>query len=202
MVGLEYGEVFPTLDCIPGFLANNPSSRRFRNRCGCPRVPRGWLSFGAEVQSVQKPISASGTPGGGGEVINHLIALVGRAMAIAQLTHLDSCIGGATRRGPGGMFSARSAFTGADGPRRVSFASGVTVLGGEPTVEQSTDQSSMHRPDIQIHDPVFPDIPEEDDMDISLAKSEVPLPVLKPDGNSSLFNFSKELPGWFPGGYR
>ena len=65
-------------------------------------------------------------------------------------------------------------------PRRVSFVSGVTVLGGEPTLEQSPDQISVHRQDIQIHDPVCPDIPEEDDMDISIAKSDVTIPVLRP----------------------
>ena len=55
-------------------------------------------------------------------------------------------------------------------------------------------------------------------MDISLAKSEVPIPVLQPppgflhlswpreecelDGDQHLFDFSKELPGWLPWGYR
>ena len=48
----------------------------------------------------------------GGQVINRLLALVGRAMAIAQLTHHHSCIRGATRRGPRGMFSMWPTFTG------------------------------------------------------------------------------------------
>ena len=103
-------------------------------------------------------------------------------------------------------------------PLRISFASGVTVLGGDPTLEQSPDQIPVDRPDIQIHDPVCPDIPEEGDMDISIAEPDVPIPVLQPppgflhfswlreewgpDGDPSLFDFSKELPGWFPWGFR
>ena len=92
------------------------------------------------------------------------------------------------------------------------------VLGGDPTLEQSPDQIPVDRPDIQVHDQVCLDIPDEGDMDISIAEPDVPIPVLQPppgflhfswpweewgpDGDPSLFDFSKELPGWFPWGYR
>ena len=88
-------------------------------------------------------------------------------------------------------------------PHRVSFASGVTVLGGEPPLEQS--------PDIQIHDPVCPDITEEDEMDSMNAVPDVPIPVLQPppgfrqiswpreewgpDGDPSLFETSLGIKG-------
>ena len=82
-------------------------------------------------------------------------------------------------------------------------------MGGKPPLEQS--------PDILRHDLVCPDITEEDKMDIVSEETYVPIPVLRPppgfqqvswpweewgpDGDLSLFNFSKELPGWFPWGY-
>ena len=76
----------------------------------------------------------------------------------------------------------------------------------------------MDLPAIRIHDPVSPGIPEEDDMDVSVEVSYVPVPVLPPPsppgferfswpsavegpgGDTSPFNFSAELPGWFPRG--
>ena len=109
------------------------------------------------------------------------------------------------------MLSARHTFTRTDGsPVACHSPSGVTILGGEPSLEQS--------PDIQIHDPVCPDITEDDQMDIINAEPDVHVPILRPppgfrqlswpreewgpDGDPSLFDFSKELPGWFPWGYR
>ena len=87
----------------------------------------------------------------------------------------------------------------------MSFASGVAILGGDPSLEQS--------PDIRIHDPVCPDITEDDEMDIMNTELDVHIPVLRPppgfwqfawpreewgpDVDPSLFDFSKELPGWF-----
>ena len=72
-------------------------------------------------------------------------------------------------------------------------------------------------PDILIHDPVCPEIAEEDEIDIVSAETDVPIPVLRPppgirnlswpreewgpDGDPSLFNLLKELPGWFSWGY-
>ena len=78
------------------------------------------------------------------------------------------------------MFPVCAAFTGVGGPRRVSFASAVTVLGVAPDSEQSSDRVPGDLPDIPVHDPVCPDIPEEDDMDVSIKVSYVPVPVLPP----------------------
>ena len=108
------------------------------------------------------------------------------------------------------MCSTRHVFTGTDGPRRVlKFASDVTVLGGAPPMDKS--------PDILLHDPVCPEIDEEDEMDIVCATTDAPIPVVRhppgfrqfswpreewgPGGDPSLFDFAKELPGWFSWGY-
>ena len=83
--------------------------------------------------------------GGGRGVINHLIALVGRAVAIAQLTHLHISIpasGALPGEVPEECFPHGPLSRGPADPRRVSFASGVTVLGDEPTLELSPDRSS------------------------------------------------------------
>ena len=148
-------------------------------------------------------------------MINRLLALVARAMAIAQLTYLHISIP-ASGAPPGEV--PEECFPHSPDPHCVSFASGVMVLGGDPTLEQSPDHIPVNRPDIQIHDPVCPDIPEEGDMDISIAEPDVHIPILQPppgflhfswpqeewgpDGDPSLLDFSKDLPGWFPWGHR
>ena len=110
-------------------------------------------------------------------------------------------------------------------PCRVSFASEVTVLGTAPessAVRESTylcfpalpDPGPVDLPDIQIHEPVYALFPEEYPMDVSTAVSKLDFPLLPappgfehfvwqgatrgPGGNPSTFNFSAELPGWFP----
>ena len=134
-------------------------------------------------------------------------------MTIAQLTHLHISIpasGAPLGEVPEECFPRDTPSRGLTDPHCVSFASGVTILSGQPPLEQS--------PDFQIHDPVCPDITEEDEMDIMNAEPNVPIPVLRPpsrvsaifmatggvgpDGDPSLFEFSNELPGWFPWGYR
>ena len=113
--------------------------------------------------------------GGGGGVINKLLSLVGRAMAIVQLTHLHISIpasGSARGAIPEECFPpVPLPWVSAD-PRRVSFASEVTVLGVAPESEQSPDQVPGDLMEIQIHDPVCPDIPEEDTMDVSTEVSD------------------------------
>ena len=78
-------------------------------------------------------------------------------------------------------------------------------------INLSSDQILVDHPNIQIHDPVCPDIPEEGDMDISIAVLRPPPGFLQfswlleewgPGGDPSLFDFSKKLPSWFPWGYR
>ena len=72
-------------------------------------------------------------------------------------------------------------------------------------------------PDILIPDLVCPEIDEEDEMDTVCATTDAPIPVVRPPpgfwqfswpreewrpgGDPSLFDFAKELPGWFPWGY-
>ena len=68
------------------------------------------------------------------------------------------------------MFPRGTLSRGLTDPRRVSFTSGITILGGEPPLKQS--------PDILIHGPVCPDVTEEDKMDIVSAEMDVPIPVL------------------------
>ena len=101
-------------------------------------------------------------------------------MAIAQLTNLHILIpasGAPSGEVPEVCFPRGTPSRGLTDPRCVSFASGVTILGGEPLLEQS--------PDIQIHDP---DITEEDEMDIMNAEPDVPIPVLRPPtGVSAIF---------------
>ena len=80
------------------------------------------------------PIRRSG--GGGGGVLPRLLSFVAGAMAVAQLTHLHISIpasGAPPGEVPEECFPRRHAFTGTDGPRRVSFTGGVTILGGEPS---------------------------------------------------------------------
>ena len=101
-------------------------------------------------------------------------------------------------------------------PRRVSFASKVTVLGVSLESERLPDPVPVDLPDIQIHDPVYPCIPKEDNMDVSTEVSDTNVPVLPPPPgfecfswpkatggpgvDPSLFDFSAELPGRFPMG--
>ena len=149
-------------------------------------------------------------------VINKLLSL---AMAIAQLTHLHISIpasGALPGAVPQDCFpSVQLSRVSADS-RQVSFASAITILGAEPDSEQSPERVPVDRPTIQIHDPACPDIPEEDDMDVSSEVSDVPMAVLPPPpgfeqfslptavgwgGDPSLFDFSAELPKWFHGGW-
>ena len=91
-------------------------------------------------------------------------------------------------------------------PRRVSFASNATVLGDAPPLVSS--------PDIILHERLHPEIIDEDDMDTGGVMTVMPTPIVPPPpgfqqfswpreewsvgGDASLFDFAKELPGWFP----
>ena len=138
-----------------------------------------------------------------------LLSFVTRAMAVAQLTNLHISIpasGASPGEVPEEYFPRGVPSRGLTDPRRVSFASGVTVVGDDPLLDKSLD--------IQIHAPVCPDIVEDEDMDSVEAVIDVPVPVPRPppgferfswpreewgpDVDPSLFDFSKELPGWFP----
>ena len=111
------------------------------------------------------------------------------------------------------MFPVGTTFTGVGGlPPSFFFASATTILGAEPDSEQSPERVPMDRPTIQIHDPVCPEVPVEDDMDVSGEVSDNPEAVLRPPPGfeqfswltavgPSLFDFSAKLPKWFPGGW-
>ena len=167
------------------------------------------MPFDTQVTCLQGPISPAGPLGGGG---GEYFPGCYRLWAIAQLTHLHISIpasGAPPGEVPEECFPRGMPSRGLMDHRHVLFTSGVTVLGGEPPLKPS--------PDIQIHDPVCPDITEEEDMDSMNAVTDVPIPVLRPqpefrqfswpreewgpDGDPSLFDFSKELPGWCPCGY-
>ena len=134
-------------------------------------------------------------------------------MAVAQLTNLQILIpasGAPPGEVPEECFPRGVPSWGLTDPPCVSFASGVTVLGDDPLLEQS--------PDIRIHAPVCPDVAEDDDVDSVEVVLDVPAPFLRPptgfenflwpreewgpDGDPSLFDFSRELPGWLPWKYR
>ena len=200
----EHGEVLPSVDCAPGLVDNSPSSGRLGNSCGRPIVPRVPVPFG--IVSTRTPFPPSGAPGG---VLPRLLSLVCQVMAIAQLTHLHISIpasGVPPGQVPEQCFPRVTCSRELTNPRRVSFASGVTILGGEEPLDAS--------PDILIHDPVCPEITVEDEMDIVSVETDGPILIIRPppgfrqfswpweewgpDSDPSLFNFSKELPGWFP----
>ena len=142
-------------------------------------------------------------------MIPRLLSFVARAMAIAQLTQLHISIP-ASEAPPGQVpaecFPGGTSSQGLTSPRRVSFASNVTLLGGAPPLVNS--------PDIILHEPLRPEIVDEDDMDTGCATTDTPAPIIRPPpgfqqfswpreewnigGDPSLFNFAKELPGWFP----
>ena len=158
------------------------------------------MPFDTQVSCMQGPISPSGPLGGGG-VFPRLLSFVCRAMAIApQLTNLHISIpASGAPPGGGGGGCRRSAFClrvtplrGLTDPRRVSFASGVTILGSEPALEQS--------PVIQIHDPVCPDITVKDEMDSTKAEPDVPIPDLRPPPGFRQFSCPREE--WGPDGDR
>ena len=149
---------------------------------------------------------------GGGGVLPRLLSFVTRAMAIAQLTNLHISIpksGAPPGEVPVKCFPPSVSSQGLMDPRRVSFVIGVTVLGDDPILDRS--------PDIQIHPPVCPDVVEVEEMDSVEEVLDKPVPVIRPppgfqsfswpreewsmDGGASLFDFSRELPGWLSGGY-
>ena len=74
-------------------------------------------------------------------------------MAIAQLTQLRISIpvsGASPGQVPEECFPGGTSSQGLTSPRRVLFASNVTVLGGAPPQDNS--------PDIVLHDPLCPEI--------------------------------------------
>ena len=92
-------------------------------------------------------------------------------MAIAQLTQLHISIpasGAPPGQVPAECFPGGPSSQGLTSPQRVSFASSVTVLGDAPQL--------VHSPDIVVHEPLRPDIVEEDDLDTGGALMDTDTP--------------------------
>ena len=177
--GSQY--VLSFVDCVPGLVdEEGPSSGRLWDSCGCLTVPRGRVPFGTQVSCPQGPISPSGAPGGSASsAVVVCVPGYGHCAAHAS-AHFNPCVGGA----PEECFPRDTPSCGLTDPCRISIASGVTILGGEPPLEQS--------PDILIHDPVFPDVAEEDEIDILGADPDVPIPVLRPPPVVRQFSWLRE----------
>ena len=118
------------MDCIPGFVADSPCPDvsgiavdvRLFHENGCGMVHK--------YRVHKDPFPHLGLRGGGGGVIDKLLSLVGRAMAIAQLTHLHISIP-ASGAVPEDCFQSVSLSRMSAESRRVSFASAITILGAE-----------------------------------------------------------------------
>ena len=73
---------------------------------------------------------------------------------------------------PAKCFSGGTSSKGLSSPRRVSFANDVTVFGDAPPL--------VHSPNIVLHEPLHPEISEEDDMDTGDATTDTPNPIIPP----------------------
>ena len=91
--------------------------------------------------------------------VNKLLALVARAMAIAELTQLHITIPGSGSggggSGAGGVFPFCSVSLGVGVTPPVSFASEVTILGTSLESDRLPDPVPVDLPDIQIHETVY-----------------------------------------------
>ena len=104
-----------------------------------------------------------------------LLSLVGRALAIAQLTQLRISIpvsGAPQGQVPAKCFPGGTSSQGLTSPRRVSFASSVTVLGDAPPLVASLD--------IIVQEPLRSEVVEEDDMDTGGATTDTSAPIIPP----------------------
>ena len=120
-----------------------------------------------------------------GQVMNKLLALVARAMAIAHLTHLHITISASASRVLEECFLSVPFPWVSAVPRPVSFASEVTALDASPDSDHLPDLVPVDLPDIQIHDPVYPRVPEENPMAVSTKVSELNVPLPPPPPVSS-----------------
>ena len=121
-------------------------------------------------------------------VLPQLLSSVGWAMAIAQLAQLHISIpasGAPLGQVPAECFpGGGTSSQGLTSSRRVSFANGVTVLGEAPPL--------VHSPDIVLHEPLRPEISEEDDMDTGGATTDTPTPIIPPPPGFQQFSWPRE----------
>ena len=142
------------------------------------------MSLGAQVPGLQGPISLSGTPRG---VLPRMLSLVGRAIAIVQITLLRISIpasGASPGQVPAECFPGGTSSWQLTSPRRVSFASDVTVLGGAPPQNNSLN--------IVLHDPLGMEIVEGDEMDTGCATEDITAPVVPPPPGFRQFSWPRE----------
>ena len=147
-----------------------------------------------------------------GRVLPQLLSFVVRVMAIAQLTQLHISVlasGAPPGQVPEECFPGGASSRGLSSPRRVSFTSDVMVLGGAPPLDKLSD--------IILHDLLCLDIVGEEKMDTVGAMTSITAPIVRPPPafrqfswpreewsggvEPSLFDFAKELPGWFSWSY-
>ena len=201
------------MDCAPGLLAGGSSPESVWSGGGRPAVSGVRLLDGTQVSG---PIPSSGSAGAGDE---QAVGFGGPGHDHCTIAPLHITIpasgstGGRCRRSVSCLcrFPACRRF-----PAGFLSPPEVTVLDASPESVRFPDPAPVDLPDIQIHDPVYLRVPEEDPMDVSTEVSElnIPLPppppgfecfvwpkaIGGPGGDSSLFDFSAELPGWFPMG--
>ena len=124
-----------------------------------------------------------------GRVMNRLLALASRAMAIAQLHITIPASGSLTEAVLEHCFPHVPLPRALVSSRRVSFASKVTVLGTIPESSADREPTSLCPPalpepapvdllDIQIHESVYTLFREEDTMDTSTVVSKPDFPLL------------------------
>ena len=100
------------------------------------------MSVGTKIMHVQGPISSSGAPGGGDSLTFVFCGLGYGHFPAHTAQYFDSCIGGAPGQVPAECFLGGTSAWQLTSPRRVSFSSDVTVLGGA--------QAPVHSPDIVL----------------------------------------------------
>ena len=216
-------KLFPpwTVTRDPRLLADGSSA-------GCVWCGGGQMS---RCQLVHKYRVYRGTfphPALRGQVMNKLLGFVARAMAIAKLTDLHISIpasGSVTEAVPESCFPHVPLIPALASSHRVSFARKITVIGAAAESAAVREPTSLSPPalpelvpmDIQLHEPIYALFPEEDFMDDSTVAvkpdfSSLPAPPgcekftwpeanRGPGGIPSTFDFSADLPGWFPGAH-
>ena len=158
----------------------------------------------------QDPFPHPALRGGGGTSSAVVVCGPGHGHRPAHtVTHIRSCVGSIPGQVPEECFPGGASSRGLTSPRRVSFASNITVLGGAPPLDKS--------PDIILHDPLCPEIVDEDEIDTVGAMTNITTPIVRPPPGfrqfswlreewsggvePSLFDYATELPGWFPWRY-
>ena len=86
------------------------------------------------------------------------------------------------------MFPGGPSSQGLSSPHRVSFANDVMVLGDAPPLVNS--------PDIVLHEPLRPEISEEDDMDTGGAATDTSNPIIPPPLRFQQFSWPRGTGKW------